>query len=416
LLQNGGKLINPKRRIGIGDFRIGVEEKQAINNVLDNGQISEGKTVAEFEKLFAAYIETQHAIAVSSGTAALIAGIVAMTHASDMNVRPKTNVVTTPITYVADSNAIVTTDLNPVYVDVDPETFVITAENIKRHLEDVDDIEQYSLVLPVHLMGYSCDMDEINKTAGNYGLQVFEDCSQAHGTTYKGRKVGSLSTLSCFSFYIAHNIQAGEMGALATNNYELIRLVRKIKANGRMCDCSTCKRSENKCPKLISYAGEDDFDPRFTHEFIGYNFKTMEFQAALALTQLKKANWIAKKRTENVRYLNEGLDQFSDVLKLPPFNENTSYMAYPIVIRKPQEFSRKKIRSSLENQGVETRPLFGCIPTQQPAYKYLKKKYAGSLPIADNLGKNAFYIGCHQYLEQKDMDYIISVFKNILND
>ncbi|HEX77190.1 MAG TPA: DegT/DnrJ/EryC1/StrS family aminotransferase [Dehalococcoidia bacterium] len=403
------------RRIFVGDFKIGEEEKRAVNEVLDSGRISEGAKVREFEKTFAEYVGTEYAVAVSSGTAALMAGMAAIIHHEGINVKHGTKVITTPLTYIATSNALVTTGFDPVYVDVDPETFLITPQSIKEHLERVDDIDRYSFILPVHLMGYPCDMDEINKIAERYGLVTFEDSAQAHGTVYKGKKTGSLSLLSIFSFYIAHNIQAGEMGIVVTNDAKIARLIKKIKAHGRMCDCPICQRSQGKCPRLKNYKGEEDFDPRFAHELIGYNFKAMEFQAALAITQMKKADWIAERRRENVKYLNEGLKGFSDVLQLPKFMDTVSYLAYPIVIKDPQRFSRKKLRQELEERGIETRPLFGCIPTQQPAYSHLKKEYEGKLPNADYLGKNGFYIGCHQYLEEEDLAYIVRTFKEVID-
>lgn len=404
-----------KIKIPVGDFRIGEEEKKAVMKVLDGGRISEGKSVREFERKFAEYIGTKYSIALSSGTSALIAGLTALKYYEKLGVKASTKIITTPVTYIATTNAIVTSGFEPVFVDIDRHTFGITPESIKAHLETVDDIDQYSLILPVHLMGYPCDMDGINKIAKKYGLQTFEDSAQAHGTTYKGKKTGSLSLLSDFSFYIAHNIQAGEMGAITTDDAEIIRLIRKIKANGRMCDCPVCTRAEGKCPKISSYKGDDDFDPRFTHDYIGYNFKTMEFQAALGITQLNKADWITRKRSENVKYLNEELVQFSDILQLPEYSEDVSYLAYPLVIKRPEVISRKKLRTELEKKGIETRPLFGCIPTQQPAYSYLKKKYEGMLPNADYIGNNAFYVGCHQYLQEKDLEYLIQTFKEILN-
>lgn len=398
----------------MGDFRIGAEERKVVNEVLDSGRISEGPKTREFERNFADYIGTRYAIAVSSGTSALMVGMTAMVNHDEINVRRGANVITTPLTYIATSNAIVQTGFNPVYVDVDVGTLGVTPENIKEHLEAVDDIEQYSFILPVHLMGYPCDMNEINKIARKYGLHVLEDAAQAHGTIYNGKKTGSLSLLAGFSFYIAHNIQAGEMGAVTTDDAEIARLIRKIKANGRVCDCLVCIRSKGECPQLQSSKGEDDFDPRFTHDIIGYNFKIMEFQAALGITQLKKADWIFKRRQDNVKYLNEGLKQFSHILQLPKYMETVSYLAYPIVIKDSEKVSRKKLRSELEQNGVETRPLFGCIPTQQPAYSHLKEKYEGKLPNADYLGKNAFYIGCHQYLEQDDLDYMLDVFRKVM--
>lgn len=401
-------------KVRVGDFKIGEEEKQAINETLESGRISEGEKVREFEREFAKFVGTKHAIVVSSGTSALIAGLTALKHHGDLNIKSNSKVITTPLTYIATSNAIVLSGFEPVYIDIDKETFGITPENIRAHLEKIDNPTEYSIILPVHLIGYPCDMDEINKIAKEYGLVTFEDSAQAHGTIYKGKKTGSLSLLSAFSFYIAHNIQAGELGAITTDNPEIRRLIKKIKAHGRMCDCPICYRAEGKCPKLSSHKGKDDFDPRFTHDIIGYNFKAMEFQAALGITQLKKADWITKKRRENVKYLNKGLEKFSDILQLPKYDKNISYLAYPIVIKDLGKISRKRLRYELEKKGVETRPLFGCIPTQQPAYSFLKKKYEGKLPNADYIGLNAFYVGCHQYLTQEDLDYVIEVFKEVL--
>lgn len=402
-------------RICVGDFRIGEEEKTIVNEVLESGRISEWQMVKAFENRFARFVGVRYAIAVNSGTSALIAGLTALTHKDDLCIKPGTNVITTPLVYIATSSAIVKSGFNPIYVDVDGETFGITPENIKRHLETVDDLSQYSLILPVHLMGYACDMDEINKKAKKYGLQVFEDSAQAHGTIYKGKKTGSLSLLSAFSFYVAHNIQAGEMGAVTTNDKEIARLVNKIKAHGRVCDCPICVRSNGKCSKLFKNF-DSDCDPRFTHDLIGYNFKTTEIQAALALSQLRKAEWIIRKRQENVKYLNECLEGFSDLLQLPKYSEDVSYLAYCVVIKRPEKISRRKMRAELEKSGIETRPLFGCIPTQQPAFKYLKNKYNDKLPHAEYLGANAFYVGCHQYLKREDLDFLVSKFKKILSN
>ncbi len=400
-----------KRRIQVGHFRIEKEERQAVMEVLDSGRISEGQKVREFEIQFARFIGTRYAIALSSGTSALMAGLLALLHSG--KIKPGSKVITTPLTYVATSNAIIRSGLEPVYVDIDRRTFGITAENIENHLKNVKNPKEYSLILPVHLMGYPCDMDGINEVAKEYGLLTFEDSAQAHGSLYKGKKTGSLSLLSAFSFYIAHNIQAGELGAITTDDEEILRLVRKIKANGRMCDCNICARSEGKCPR-ISADGEEDHDPRFTHDFIGLNFKTMEFQGAIALAQLSKVEHIIERRKYNVKYLNRRLANYGDILGLPLYRDEVSYLAYPMIIKKPEVISRKRLRLELEANGIETRPLFGCIPTQQPAYGHLKNRYEGRLPNAEFLGRNAFYIGCHQYLTDDDLKYIIRTFDKIL--
>lgn len=396
--------------IKIGDYRISEDERKLVNEVLDSHRISEGQKVKLFETKWAEFIGKKYAMLFNSGTSALIAGLTALLYNKNFNVKEGNKVITTPVTYIATSSAILKSNLKPVYVDIDKKTFNITPENIKSHLEEIDDVKNYSLILPVHLMGYACDMDKINKIAKDNGLLVFEDSSQAHGTLYNGEKVGSLSLLSSFSFYIAHNIQAGEMGAITTDDLDIIKLLKKIKANGRMCDCPVCMRAQGKCPhKLKSY------DPRFTHDIIGYNFKITEFQAALALAQLEKVDWIIKKRQDNLKILNEGLEKYSDLLELPIYSNKISYLAYPLVIKKPDKISREKLTSELEKNGIETRPLFGCIPTQQPAYSMFREKYKNKLPNAEYVGLNAFYIGCHQYLSQDDLDYITKTFSLVLN-
>ncbi|MFH1905718.1 MAG: DegT/DnrJ/EryC1/StrS family aminotransferase [bacterium] len=402
------------KRINVGDFRIGLEDREAINGVLDSRRLSEGMRVREFEQKWAKYIGAKYCIATSSGSGALIVGLTALKYCRNLSIGTK--VITTPLTYIADSSAISVVGFDPVYVDVDPLTFNITAKAIEAYLEQVKDLDKHAIILPVDLMGFPVEIDKINKIAEKYGLLVFEDPAQAHGTVYKGHKAGSQALLADYSFYIAHNIQAGEMGAIVTNDLEIDRLARKIKAQGRACDCLVCTRSEGCCPQLKAYHGKDDFDPRFTHDLIGYNFKTMEFQAALALIQIKNVDKIIAKRQRNVRYLNTELEEYKEILQLPLYSNEVSYLAYPLVIKKPDVISRKELRGKLEKFGVETRPLFGCIPTQQPAYGYLKEEYKDKLPNADYIGKNGFYVGCHQYLEEEDLEYIVRVFQKILEE
>lgn len=398
-------------RIKVGDFKLGRSEKRIINDVLDSGRLSEGARVRDFEEKWARFIGTRYCVAVNSGTSALIAGLHALKLAH--GIPDGARVLTSPLTFIATVNAITASGLEPVFADVDRQTFVLTPESIADAFSRFRNI---ALILPVHLMGYPVDMQAVNRIAREHGALVMEDAAQAHGTRYKGKKLGTYSRLACFSFYIAHNIQAGEMGAVVTDDRELYRLVKKIKAHGRMCDCAVCERSKGKCPKLASYRGTDDFDPRFYHDMFGFNFKAMEFQAALGLVQLKKAEQILRRRQYNVHYLNEGLSSCAAALQLPPYSDSISYLAYPLVVTRPGSLSRKLIRQKLEEAGIETRPLFGCIPTQQPAYAYLKKTYEGKLPHAEYLGHNGFYIGCHQYLTTKDLDYIIRTIRKIVEE
>jgi len=402
-------------RVYVGYYELGGEARRAVIDVLDSGRISEGKFTYEFEKGFSKYIGTNFCTATSSGTAAIQAGLMALRYHSLCPGKEAKKVITTPITYIATVNAIYWSRYEPVFVDIDPRRFGILPDKVEEVLEESgSDAEEYAAILPVHLMGYPCDLAGLQKIAKKYNLTIIEDSAQAHGTTYNGKKTGSFGLFGAFSFYIAHNIQAGEMGAITTDDEEMHRLLKQIKANGRVCDCPVCTRPQGYCPHMPKETDESDSDPRFTHSILGLNFKTMEFQAALGLSQLNKADDIFKERQKNVRFYNENLSKYSDRLQLPELDEEVSYLAYPIVIKENSGISRKRLRLELEKYGVETRPLFGSIPTQQPAYAHLAERYSGKLPNADYIGLNGFYIGCHQYLNDKHLEKVIETFEKVL--
>jgi CDP-6-deoxy-D-xylo-4-hexulose-3-dehydrase len=398
-------------KVPVGNFIIGKEEKAAVNAVLDSGRVSEGKYTRLFEQEWAKYIGTKYAVALNSGTSAIIAGLLSLVYDDRFpKVKSGAKVITSPVTYIATANAIKLAGLEPVFADIHLHDFTIDCDKVEDLLKKDGNV---AAIIPVHLFGFPNDMDRLNRLSRKYDVVLFEDSAQAHGSIYKGKKVGSLSLLSDFSFYIAHNIQAGELGVITTNDSKIFSLIKRIKANGRMCDCAECLRTKGLC----KYLKDDqlyEVDPRFHHELIGANFKTTEFQTALALSQLKHADEIFKKRSENVKYLNKELNKYKNILNLPVYHKNVSYLAYPIVIKDQRVISRKYLRKHLETLGVETRPLFKCIPNQQPAYQSYHRLYKDNLPNADFVGSNGFYVACHQYLTKTDLNYISKVFGEIL--
>ena len=373
--------------IRVGNYYTTPEDEQAVLKVLRSNQLSEGRKVREFEEKWADFCGTKYCVLTNSGTSALIACLEVMKdYCQDRKV------LTSPLTFIATINAIILSGYEPIFGDVNKETFVI--EPVFNNAD---------IFMPVHLYGYPVDMDKFNFR------WMIEDAAEAHGTLYKGRKVGSIGLMGCFSFYIAHNIQVGDMGAITTNNKEIYKDLQKVKAHGRICECPTCRRLEGKCPYK-----DADFDPRFTHTRIAYNFKTTEIQAALGLNQLAQADEIIKKRQANVKYLNDSLQGLDD-LQLPKYDEAVSYLAYPLIIKNP-EINRNDFCHKLEQAGIETRPLFACVPLQQPAYAYMKEKWEGKLPNAEWLGARGMHCACHQYLTKEDLDYIIKTIRGILED
>ncbi|HDT14617.1 MAG TPA: aminotransferase class I/II-fold pyridoxal phosphate-dependent enzyme, partial [Firmicutes bacterium] len=178
--------------IRVGDFPIGEEERRAVSDVFDAGKISEGEFTKRFEVEFAKKNGNRYCVAVSSGTSALIAGLMSLIYSG--KIKKGSKVITTPLTYISTVNAIVLAGLEPVFVDIEESGLNISAAKIEKLLEK-GSAEEYSLILPVHLMGYPCDMKRINEIAEKYGLLVFEDAAQAHGTKIGDKKTGNFSIM-----------------------------------------------------------------------------------------------------------------------------------------------------------------------------------------------------------------------------
>lgn len=362
--------------VRLGDYRTNQEDEEVVLKILKSNRLSEGEYVKEFEEKWADFCGTKYSVLTNSGTSALICALEVLKRYHTGN-----RVLTTPLTFIATINAIVLAGYEPTFSDVDRETFVI------KPCPGAD------VFLPVHLYGYPVDMKNFT-----YRYMI-EDAAEAHGTLYEGKKVGSIGLMGCFSFYIAHNIQVGDMGAVTTNSKDIYRELKKIKAHGRMCECPICRRLEGKCPHK-----DKEYDPRFTHTRIAYNFKTTEIQAALGINQLKVADQIIKKRQANVKYLNDGLAGIKE-LQLPIYDETVSYLSYPVIIKDP-EIDRSSFLNKL-SKTVENRPLFSCVPTQQPAYGHLKEKWEGRLPNAEWLGSRGFHVPVHQYLTEEELGIMI---------
>ena len=202
-------------------------------------------------------------------------------------------------------------------------------------------------------------------------------------------------------------VKAGELGALVTDNADIARVARQVKAHGRMCTCKVCTRNTTGCNRLA------DGDPRFLAQFAGYNFKPMEWSAAIARVQLHKADQNIAQRMGNAETLTRLLLDGQDKLRLPGFRRNDVPMVYPLVLK---DGNREKLLVKLEQNGVEARPAFGCIPLQQPAYERYREKYKGMLPIAEWIGKQGFYVGCHQYLTEKQLKRMAQVILESVKD
>jgi len=237
------------------------EIKSTINNVLESANFVQGPFVAAFEEEFAKYLNVNNIACVDSGTAALYCALRAL------NIGPGHEVITVPNTFFATAEAISLVGARPVFIDIDPNTYLMDVSKIKSAIT-----KNTKAVIPVHLYGQCADMDEIIKIAKENNLYVIEDACQAHGAEYKGRKAGSMGDLAAFSFYPGKNLGTyGEGGAVASNNKDLIGTVKMIRDHGS--------------------------SEKYKHEIVGGNFRMSGMEGAILSVKLKYLDkWIAGRR------------------------------------------------------------------------------------------------------------------------
>lgn len=331
-----------------------------------------GKSVKEFEKEFANFIGTKYAIAVNNGTSALHLSLIAM------GVGEGDYVVTTPATFIATANVITYVGAKPIFVDISLETYNIDPKKLEETIKKYKG--KIKAVIPVHLYGYPAEMDEILEIAEKYGIKVLEDACQAHGATYKGRKVGSFGDAAAFSFYPSKNMTvAGDGGMITTNNDEIAEMVKSLRDVGRS--------SNNP----------------YVHEYIGYTARMNTVNAAIGRIQLKYLEEWNKKRREIAREYNKKLDGIGDLILPPKENSRIKPVYHLYVVRTKY---RDALKEYLEKKGIECGIHYPLPVHLQPPYRKMGFK-EGMFPNAEKWAKEVLSIPMHPNLTREEIEYIV---------
>ena len=285
----------------------------AINRVLESSQFVLGKEVAAFEGEFAAYCGTRYGIAVNSGTSALHLALLAA------GVGPGDEVITIPFTFVATVAAIGYTGAKPVLVDIEPKSFTMDVTQITKAIT-----KRTKAILPVHLYGHPADMDPILEIAQKHKLQVIEDAAQAHGAEYKGKRVGGLGDLGCFSFYPAKNLGAyGEGGMVVTNNPDYARTIRMLRDWGQ--------------------------ERKYYHDLKGYNYRLEGMQGAVLRVKLRNLEAWTEARRKHAAQYNQLLKNSG--VQTPQEMDYARHVYHIYAIRTSQ---REALQKTLNEQGIQT--------------------------------------------------------------
>lgn len=379
-----------KFKVKLGHMEISEDQKEMINDILNRNWITEGEYVRKFEEKVAEIIGTKYAIACTNGTVALMLANEAIIPRG--TVRRKGEIWTSSLTFPATVNSILTTGYKARLFDVKEdmqidENLLLNAIH-KIEANEHDKISEHPVaILPVHLMGYSANMTEIVKAAKRAGAHIIEDACESFGAKHEGKRVGSFGDIGCFSFYASHTIQGGELGAVTTNDKELYEKMKSMKNHGRTSE-----------------------PLKFNHSHIGFNFKTTEFTAAIALHDLERADEILNARYEAAKYMHDRIKN-EKIIK-GKVSKDAVYLGYPMGIDKKYHgvLQRDKVLEKLNLAGVETREMFPNIANQR-AFKSLFE--AKNFPVANMFEKEWFYVGSHHYLKEEQLDIVVKVINSI---
>jgi perosamine synthetase len=377
-----------KRNIPISLPVTGEEEWQATREPLINGWLTSGPKVREFEQLFAERHQVKHALAVTSATTALHLALVAL------EVGPGDEVIVPAFTWVSTANVVLYCGANVVFADVDPVTFNIDPDDLKKRITS-----KTKAIIPVHLFGLCANMDAIKAIAGD--IPLVEDGACAAGAAYKGTPAGALGTIGCFSFHPRKSVTTGEGGMITTNDDRLADVMSMLRNHG--ASISEEQRHHGPRPYILP-----DFN------MLGYNYRMTDLQGAVGVVQIKKLDTFIDEREKWAAWYSE---QLKDIpwLRTPKFGAEykhgwQSFVTFVDESKSP--CSRNEIMEKLQEQGISTRPGTHAVHM----LNYYAEKYGiqpSDYPGAQAANDYSMSIPLHNRMVAEDYHYVVAVLKSL---
>ena len=366
-----------------------------------------GESVNTFEKKISKLFSKKYGLMVNSGSSALTLAF------KVMNFKNGSEIITPCLNFGTAVSAIMLSNLVPVLVDCKIDTLQIDEDKIEKKIT-----KKTKAILVPNLIGNIPNWKKIRAIANKYNLKVLEDSADTLGATINNKSTGIYSDISITSFYGSHVIScAGNGGIFLTNDKNFYTRAKVLRSWGRMS--TLIKDSENIHKRLGIKLKGFDYDRKFVFSEAGYNFEPSEIGASFGLEQLKKFNFFTKIRNRNFKLHYEFFKNLEKYFITPKVNKNvkTNFLAYPIILKKKINFTRKEFQIYLEKNNIQTRPIFTGNLLRHPAFSSLisSKNKLNEFLEADYIMKYGLLIGCHQGLSKKDIFYIQSVILNFIN-
>jgi len=375
--------------------------------------LTTGRYAARFEKEFARWMGIRECLLVNSGSSANLCAVSALTSPKlgDRRLVPGDEVITVAAGFPTTVNPIIQNGLVPVFVDVTLPTYNVDVTQLEAALSP-----RTRALIIAHTLGNPFDIDAVTEFARRHKLWLIEDCCDAVGSTWRGRKVGSFGDFATTSFYPAHHITMGEGGAVLTNQPLLRTLAESFRDWGRDCWCQP--GCDNTCGKRFDWQlGElpCGYDHKYTYSHIGYNLKLTDMQAAVGVAQLQKLDGFLAARRQNFARLREGLRPLEEFFILPEATEGAdpAWFGFPIAVRPGAPFSRNQVTGFLEQRKIATRLLFGGNLTRQPAYQGQNFRTIGNLKNTDFVMDRVFWTGLYPGITPAMLDYTVETFHSL---
>ena len=352
----------------------------------------------------------------NSGSSANLLAVACLTSPTleDRALQPGDEVITVASGFPTTVNPLLQHGLVPVFVDVRLPTYNVNVDELAAAIGP-----RTRAVSLAHTLGNPFELDRVAALCEKHNLWLIEDCCDALGTTYQGRRAGTWGDLATLSFYPAHHITMGEGGAVLTQSPVLRKLIESFRDWGRDCWCAPGK--ENTCGKRFDWSLGDlphGYDHKYIYSHVGYNLKATDMQAAVGCAQLDKLDGFIAARKRNFAHLRQGLADLEGAFLLPDATPGSdpSWFGFPLAVRPESGKSRNDLVRHLTSRGIGTRLLFGGNLLRQPAYKDIHCRRASDFRIADYITDNVFWIGVYPGLTPAMLDFVIDTIRRWIRE